>query len=112
MSNTICYTWAEADLRWDTADYTWNDVCIAIEVSGNVDVFGDWYHAVEQLEPEKKRRFIELVCIVKMQDGTTEKSEERREVLDEINVTVKDIERTVSKILEVTVSATTLTDKE
>ena len=108
-----CVTWDEADLQWNQTNLTWNDVCIALEVAGgggiakvnDQDLWGFedsdlWLQNYNKLDKAKKDRFIELVCMVKGEDGYAEEYSESKEKQD-IEISVDDIKLTVKSILEV-----------
>lgn len=96
-----CYAWNEGKICWSDNPFTWNDVCLAIEVKkaaggksfDGIDTW-DWNQGYEKLSKEKKKRFITLVCKIKGQSDITEKKE-----VENIKITSKDIELTVNTIL-------------
>ena len=60
--------WENADFKWEKAPtddtqprYTWDEVLLVEEVASSDSAL----RAVEALEPEKKKRFIRLICKVK-----------------------------------------------
>ena len=71
MGNTKI-KWEDANFKWDKAPtkqielgiapYTWDDVTLLEDLLAQGD---DISWAVEQLDPDKKKRFIKLVCKVK-----------------------------------------------
>lgn len=95
-----CYAWNEGKICWSSNPFTWNDVCIALEVkkeaggsTGRIDTW-NWNQGYEKLSKEKKKRFITLICKIKGKPDITEKKE-----VKDIKVTSKDIELTVNAIL-------------
>ena len=57
--------WEDADFAWDSADYTWEDVTLVEELVSGGATGDEILWNVEQLDPEKKKRFIRLICKVK-----------------------------------------------
>ncbi len=94
--------WEDADFKWknaptDTSEdrYTWNDVKVVELVSDGAT--GDeilWN--VEQLDPDKKKRFIKLVCKVK---GLETYSGQKTIKTDDIKITAEDCELVVKEVL-------------
>ena len=68
MSDT-CYTWSDADIVWNEVDLCWNDVCIALEIDGSAGIATTHLDALNSIEETKRKRFIEIVCKVKTQQG-------------------------------------------
>ena len=58
MANKI--TWDKADFKWNDNPHIWNLVLEILEAGGGT--LEGAVRAVEELEPEKKKRFIKLVC--------------------------------------------------
>lgn len=95
-----CYSWCNADFSWEDANYTWNDVCIAQEVAVRAGG-SSWTAAVKGLEPEKRKRLIELTLYRKFGNIDIEVFNDTEEVQD-IHVSVEDIKVTVEQIIDVT----------
>ena len=60
MANKI--TWDQANFKWNDNPHIWNLVLEILEAGGGT--LEGAVRAVEELEPEKKKRFIKLVCKV------------------------------------------------
>ena len=92
MATETCFDWIEADFAWNLNEYTWNEVCLAIEVAfgGGGGVLG----AYENLPKEKKEQFITLILKVK---GET--IEEKKKIKD-FKVTANDINLTITEVLK------------
>ena len=94
--------WEDADLKWEKAPttgtpYTWDEVLLVEEVVVESDgASGDeiaWN--VNQLDPEKKKRFIKLVCKVK----GIETYSGQKTIRDDIEITAKDCEMVIKEVL-------------
>jgi hypothetical protein len=105
MSNTKI-TWQAADSKWNKSPkdqdtlgvasiWTWDDVTLLedLKAQGTDDILWN----VEQLEPEKKQRFIKLVCKVK----GIETYSGQKTIRDDIEITADDIELVYKKVLGV-----------
>ena len=85
--------WEEANFKWNNSPHIWNLVTEIVEAGGGT-VTGA-LKAVEQLEPEKKKRFIKLVCKVK----GIETYSGQKTIREDINVSAEDIELVVKEVL-------------
>lgn len=96
MSTAECFEWGTADFAWNSNEYTWNDVCLAIEVATRS--FGGAGSGVlggfDSLSKEKKKQFITLILKVKG------KSIEETKELKDYKVTADDIKLTLSEVLK------------
>ena len=91
--------WEDADFKWDLAPtdqeadrYTWDDVTLVEEI---LETGGGIFEAIEDLDPEKKARFIKLVCKVK----GIETYSGQKTIREDIEVTAEDIEMVVKEVL-------------
>jgi len=90
MANKI--KWDEADFKWNDNPHIWNLVLEIVEaIESGVGVV----EAVQQLEPEKKKRFIKLVCQVK----GIETYSGQKTIRDDIQVSAEDIELVIKEVL-------------
>ena len=85
--------WNEADFKWNNNPHIWNLV-LEIGEAGGGTVEGA-LKAVEDLDPEKKKRFIKLVCKVK----GIETYSGQKTIRDDIDVSAEDIELVVKEVL-------------
>ena len=85
--------WEEANFKWNNNPHIWNLVVEIVEAGGGT-VTGA-LKAVEQLEPEKKKRFIKLVCKVK----GIETYSGQKTIREDIDVSAEDIELVVKEVL-------------
>ena len=95
--------WEDADFKWDLAPtdtsedrYTWNDVKVLEEIVHGYGASeeGILWH-VDQLDPDKKKRFIRLVCKVK----GIETYSGQKTIRDDIEITAEDCEMVVKEVL-------------
>jgi len=97
--------WENADFKWElaptdtnTGRYTWDEVLL---VEGVIDIDGEgatgdtiaWN--VSQLDLDKKRRFIKLVCKIK----GLESYSGQKTIRDDINVSAEDCELVIKEVL-------------
>jgi len=87
--------WNTADFLWDSNPYKWDDILLVEEVIDGSASGDEVAWNVQQLDPEKKRRFIKLVCKVK----GIETYSGQKTIRDDINVSVEDCELVVKEVL-------------
>ena len=94
--------WEEANFKWDLAPtdtgkarYTWDDVKFLEEIATGVASGEEILSVVEKLEPEKKKRFIRLVCKVK----GIETYSGQKTINDDIEITAEDCKLVVKEVL-------------
>ncbi len=94
--------WEDANFKWEKAPttgtpYTWNEVVLVedlvVESDGASGAEILWQ--VDQLDPDKKTRFIRLVCKVK----GIEAYSGQKTIRDDINITAEDCELVVKEVL-------------
>ena len=90
MANKI--KWNEADFKWNENPHIWN---LVLEVVEAIEAGTGIVEAYKQLEPEKKKRFIKLVCKVK----GIETYSGQKTIRDDIDVSAEDIELVVKEVL-------------
>ena len=100
--------WEKADFKWelspteqgiggDVIPFTWDDVRFVDELlSQGASAPEIAYHA-NQLEPDKKKRFIKLVCKIK----GIETYSGQKTIKDDVKITVDDIELIIKEVLNV-----------
>ena len=95
--------WEEADFKWNLAPtdtsktrYTWDDVKFLEELVDGHGATADgilWH--IDQADPEKKKRFIRLVCKVK----GIETYSGQKTIHDNIEVSTEDVKLVVKEVL-------------
>tara|TARA_R110000744_G_scaffold74364_1_gene148572 strand:+ start:75 stop:440 length:366 start_codon:yes stop_codon:yes gene_type:complete len=110
MATITKIKWVDADFKWNIAppseDYktgfkassfpfTWGDVALVEEVAVGGSGSSEIAHNVNQLDPEKKKRFIKLVCKVK----GIETYSGQKTIREDIEITAEDIELVVKEVL-------------
>ena len=111
MATITKIKWEDADFNWNIAppseDYkpgftassfpfTWDDVALIEEVVEAVqEAGGSVIDGISKLEPEKKKRFIKLVCKVK----GVETYSGQKTIKDDIKISVEDIELVIKEVL-------------
>ena len=101
MANTKI-KWEDADFKWDLAPtdtdadrYTWNDVTLVEEVIAGGAEIPEIAWNVNQLDPDKKNRFIKLVCKVR----GIETYSGQKTIRDDIEITAEDCELVIKEVL-------------
>ena len=87
--------WEEADFKWNDNPYKWDDVQLVEEIVEAVAEGGGIVDVVEHLDPEKKKRFIKLICKVK----GIETYSGQKTIHDDITVTAEDCELVIKEVL-------------
>ncbi len=93
--------WEDADFKWEKAPttgtpYTWDEVLLVEELIESDGASGSeilWQ--VDKLDPEKKNRFIRLVCKVK----GIETYSGQKTIRDDIEITAEDCELVIKEVL-------------
>ena len=87
--------WEDANFKWSDNPHKWDDVQLVEEVVDVIQANGGIVDAVQQLSPEKKKRFIKLICKVK----GIETYSGQKTIRDDIKVNAEDIELVVKEVL-------------
>ena len=95
--------WEDADFKWElaptdttTGRYTWDEVLLVEGLIPADGATGDeiaWN--VDQLDPDKKKRFIKLICKIK----GLESYSGQKTIRDDINVSAEDCELVIKEVL-------------
>ena len=84
--------WNEANFKWDDNPHLWN---LVVEVAEAIQSGVDAVTAIEQLKPEKKKRFIRLICKIK----GIETYSGQKTIRDDIKVSTEDVELVIKEVL-------------
>ncbi len=88
--------WDEANFKWNDNPHKWDEVLLVLEIveaaGGSVE---GAIRAVEELDPEKKKRFIKLICKVK----GIETYSGQKTIRDDIDVSAEDVEFVIKEVL-------------
>ena len=88
--------WNEANFKWNDNPHKWDEVLLVLEIVESANgIVEEAIRAVEELEPEKKKRFIKLICKVK----GIETYSGQKTIRDDIDVSAEDIELVVKDVL-------------
>ena len=79
--------------KWGTNPYKWDDIFLLLDVVGSTGKETLWN--VNQLDPEKKKRFIRLICKVK----GIETYSGQKTIRDDIKITTEDVKLVAKKVL-------------
>ena len=88
--------WEDADFKWNDNPHKWDEVLLVLEIveAGGGTVEGA-IRAIEDLDSEKKKRFIKLVCKVK----GIETYSGQKTIQDNIEVSIEDCNLVVKEVL-------------
>ena len=84
-----CHIWETTDSDWNVIDFTWNEICIVIEVIGD-SAGGSRVAQLTRLRKQSKKdqkTFIKLICKIK-----GEEFEETKWFRPDVRVSVSDME--------------------
>ena len=88
--------WEDANFKWDDNPHKWDEVLLVLEVVSADGASGqEIAYNVNQLDPEKKKRFIRLICKVK----GIETYSGQKTIRDDIEVTAEDCELVLKEVL-------------
>ena len=87
--------WDEANFKWNDNPHKWDDVLLVLEVSADGASGQEIAYNVSQLDPEKKKRFIKLVCKVK----GIETYSGQKTIRDDIEITAEDVKLEAKDVL-------------
>ena len=88
------FTWDTANFLWNNNPYTWDEVILVQELA-KARAAGDDYMGIFRESPEKKKKFVKILCKVQ---GTN--YEENKEVKD-ISIRIQDVDLVVNEVLGV-----------
>ena len=109
MATITKIKWKDANFKWNDAkgdaayeaqtghvEFTWNEVFLVEEVVEAIQqVGGNVLEALESIEPEKKKRFIKLVCKVK----GIETYSGQKTIRDDIEISAEDVQVVIKEVL-------------
>ena len=109
MATITKIKWEDANFKWNDAkgdaayeaetgrlQFTWDEVFLVEEVVEVIqEAGGSVIDGIEKLDPEKKKRFIKLVCKVK----GIETYSGQKTIRDDINVSAEDVELVIKEVL-------------
>mgnify|MGYP003123160881 CR=1 FL=1 len=88
--------WEDANFKWDDNPHKWDEVLLVLEVVSADGASGqEIAYNVNQLDPEKKKRFIKLICKVK----GIETYSGQKTIKDNIKVTANDVRLVYKEVL-------------
>ena len=97
--------WDDAEFVWEegpldqegkgVGPYTWDDVTLLEDLLSQGATGKELAWHVDQLDPEKKKRFIKLICKVK----GIETYSGQKTIREDIEVTAKDCEMVIKEVL-------------
>jgi hypothetical protein len=92
----MALNWEDSNFLWEDNPHTWDDVQLVVSlVESRGASVPEILWQVDNLDPEKKRRFIKLVCKVKgietYSGQKTMKTEDIKISADDVKLVVKDV---------------------
>ena len=92
----MALNWEDSNFLWEDNPHTWDDVQLVVSlVESRGASVPEILWQVDNLDPEKKRRFIKLVCKVK----GIETYSGQKTIRDDIEITAEDCELVVKEVL-------------
>ena len=92
----MALNWEDSNFLWEDNPHTWDDVQLVVSlVESRGASVPEILWQVDNLDPEKKRRFIKLVCKVK----GIETYSGQKTIRDDIKVSAEDIELVIKEVL-------------
>ena len=92
----MALNWEDSNFLWEDNPHTWDDVQLVVSlVESRGASVPEILWQVDNLDPEKKRRFIKLVCKVK----GIETYSGQKTIRDDIEITAKDCEMVIKEVL-------------
>ena len=85
-----CHIWESTDSDWNVIDFTWNEICVAVEVIGDQNLGGGYSGQLSRLRKrnrEDQKTFIKLICKINGEDF-----EETKWFRPDVRVKVSDME--------------------
>ena len=85
-----CHIWETTDSDWNVIDFTWNEICVAVEVIGDQNLGGGYSGQLSRLRrrnKEDQKIFIKLICKI-----NGDEFEETKWFRPDIRVKVSDME--------------------
>ncbi len=87
-----CHIWETTDTKWNVVDFTWNEICVAVEVIGTEEqnLGGGYSGQLSRLRKrsrEDQKTFIKLICKINGEDF-----EETKWFRPDVRVKVSDME--------------------
>ena len=88
--------WDGADFKWNNNPHKWDEVLLVLEIveTGGGTIEGA-IRAIDDLDPEKKKRFIKLICKIKGKETYSG----QKTIHDDITVTAEDCELVIKEVL-------------
>ena len=92
----MALNWEDSNFLWEDNPHTWDDVQLIVSlVESRGASAPEILWQVDKLDPEKKKRFIKLICKVK----GIETYSGQKTIRDDIEITVEDCELVVKEVL-------------
>ena len=87
---------------WGDNPYTWNDVSFVIEIADGLGTGGRRAREarLQQLDKDKKKRLIRLICRVKGEEEVYDKTKE----VGDIQLKLDDVDMVIGKLIKLNVS--------
>ena len=88
------FTWDTANFLWNNNPYTWDEVVLIQELA-TARAAGDDYMGIINGSPEKKKKFVKILCKV----NNTEYKETKE--VKEVNIRIQDVDLVINEVLGV-----------
>ncbi len=97
---TICYAWDDADFSWDTANITWIEGCLIIDIQ---DAIGSPRKILKKMSEDEKRILIGLMVKLEKESGEDLIIRSNKSKNQKVKVKIKDMELFIKELREIKV---------
>ena len=67
-----CHIWELTDSDWDSTDFNWNEICVAVEVVKRGGGYSEQFKRLQRRSKKDQKTFIKLLCKIKGEDDCEE----------------------------------------
>ncbi len=86
--------WDEANITWDNANFTWDEAALVSEIVNTAGGGGEegLSYALTSLTPEKKKKFIKLLCKIEgVEYKETKEIKKRRIRITDVELAAREV---------------------
>ena len=84
--------WDTADIVWDKARFTWDEAALVAEIIAGKSPSGTLDYVIPPLSPEKKKKFIKLLCKIEgVEYKETKEIKKRRIRITDVELAAREV---------------------